>query len=283
MKKHLLLILIAIAVGSGIFWIFYQNKKSSGKSALSRTDKDAIIERALAIELPTTNTLGSAEANQISKEIMKKVHECEYERAIEVTISGLQKYPQDFNLQSDLASLLGDTSEITPEPLKSRMLEKAKVMFDRLLIEAQQQPKEAYYPFKNEYFFRNKMYREQYELGVQGVADYWGTDQWMARGAKEFYYQGVGATYYAKQLLIKGEKEQALEWAQKALVPWAQYFSYINDYYNSYVHYALVLGILGYKDEMMRALQRSASLIKKDLNYHEFKEVTDFIESIEHA
>jgi tetratricopeptide (TPR) repeat protein len=283
MKKYFLIILAGLSITA--LWFLYYSKQEvyANKTELSRIDKDAIIERALILELPPTNTFVSTEANRISKELMKKVHECQYEKAIDITIDGLKKIPQDFTLQADLASLLGDTSEITPEPLKSRMLQKAKGMFDRLVVEAEGQPKEAYYPFKNEYYFRNKMYREQYELGVQGVADYWGADQWSPYGFKEYYYQGVGATYYAKQLLMRGEKENALEWAQKALVAWAQYFSYQNDYYNSYVHYALALGILGYNDEMMKALKRSASLIKKDLNYHEFKEVIDFIESIERA
>lgn len=57
----------------------------------------------------------------------------------------------------------------------------------------------------------------------------------------------------------------------------AQYFTYDHNYYNSYVHYALALGILGYEDEMMKALQRSADLIHKDLSYTEFKDVTDFV------
>ena len=281
MKKHLLFILVLLAAGVSGF-IFYRSQKGAAtKTELSRSDKDAIVERALALELPATNTLVSQEANNVSKEVMKKVHECQYEKAIEITLDGLKKFPENFTLQSDLASLVGDTSEITPEPLKSRMLEKAKVMFDRLFVEVKAQPKPAYYPFMNEYYFRNKMYREQYELGVKGVADYWGTEQWVTYGSKEYYYQGVGATYHAKQLLIQGENENAREWAQKALVAWAQYFSYTNDYYNSYVHYALALGILGYKEEMMRALEHSASLIKKDLNYHEFQEVIQFIKEIE--
>jgi hypothetical protein len=284
MKKFALIIVITLLVGIAALWVVYHSKQipvHSDKIEISRSDKDKIIERALALELPPTNTGISDEANAVSKEAMKKVHECEYEKSIEITVSGLKKFPQDFTLQSDLAALLGDTSEITPETLKSRMLEKSKEMFDRLLVEAEGQPKEAYYPFKNEYFYRSKMYREQYELGIKGVADYWGTDKWKSNGVKEYYYQGVGATYYAKQFLMNGSKKHALAWAQKALVAWAQYFSYENDYYNSYVHYALALGILGYKEEMMRALERSASLIKKDLNYHEFQEVIQFIKSIQ--
>lgn len=34
---------------------------------------------------------------------------------------------------------------------------------------------------------------------------------------------------------------------------------------------------IGYKEDMMRALELSASIIKRDLDYFEFKEVIDFI------
>lgn len=95
-----------------------------------------------------------------------------------------------------------------------------------------------------------------------------------------YYYQGVGAVYHAQQLFESGDQLLAQKWAEKSLVAWAQYFTSTNDYYNSYVHYALALGLLGYYHEMMQALQKSADLIQKDLNYHEFKDVIDFINKI---
>lgn len=110
------------------------------------------------------------------------------------------------------------------------------------------------------------------------INDYWGTPEYSTRiGASAYYNQGVGAAYFAKQLLQAGNRQQALEYAQKAAIAWGQYFSLENDYYNPYVHYGLALGILGQKDEMMRALRRGAELIKRDLNYTEFKDVIDFI------
>jgi hypothetical protein len=42
------------------------------------------------------------------------------------------------------------------------MIEKSKIMFERLLREADGQPKEVWYSFKNEYYFRFALYREQY-------------------------------------------------------------------------------------------------------------------------
>lgn len=281
MKKVCFSILLAaLCVSAVVLWTADHSFKSSGNIELSRAEKDAIIERALALELPSTNTIVSEEAQKFDKDMMKKVRESEYEQAIDITLAGLAKFPNDFELQAGLAGLIGDTSEITDEPLKGRMLQKASVLFERLLKELDVQPKETYYPFKNEYYYRNALYREQYENGIQNVAEYWGTPQWKKVGINGYYRQGVGAANYAKVLIQQGNRALALEYAQKAIVAWAQYFSYTNDYYNAYVHYALALGILGYHEEMMRALQRSSSIIKRDLEYFEFKEVTDFIDQM---
>lgn len=284
MKMRSSIILIAFLAGIAILWMLRQPKENAHNFAtvsMSHNDKNAILEEAINFQLPPTNTIVSQEADTISQEADKKVKEGNYEAAILITLSGLNKFPQDFNLQSDLAALLGDCSEITPAPLKDRMIEKSKTMFDRLIKEAAGQPKKVWYSFQNEYYFRFAMYQEQYELGLKRVADYWGTTEWASKGVGGYYGQGVGASNYAKKLIEEGNKTFALDYAQKALVAWAQYFSYKNNYYNSYVHYALALGILGYKEEMMRALLRSASLIERDLSYHEFKEVIDFIEKTE--
>jgi hypothetical protein len=108
---------------------------------------------------------------------------------------------------------------------------------------------------------------------------YWELNELTDYGHKGYYFQGVGAANYAKQLLVKQETSLALEYAEKAIFAWAQYFSYFNTYYNAYVHYGLALGILGHEQDMMRALQRGADLIKTDLNFHEFKEIIEFIHS----
>ena len=155
------------------------------------------------------------------------------------------------------------------------MIQRSKQLFERLMKEIDGQPKEASYILKNEYYYRFAKYREQYELGLCGV------NEFGSRCFLGYYSQGVGAANYARKLLEIGNKQLALDYAQKALIAWAQYFTYKNDYYNPYVHYALALGILGYKEEMMRALRRSASIINQNLCYHEFKDVIDFIEKIE--
>ena len=95
-----------------------------------------------------------------------------------------------------------------------------------------------------------------------------------------YYSQGVGASNYAYQLYQEGNQTLAMVYAQKALVAWAQCFSYDNNYYNAYVHYGLTLGILGDKTEMLRALHRGAALIHQDLNYPEFKKVIEMVDKL---
>jgi len=239
------------------------------------------VERALQLQLPKVDTVVRPETEEIAEMAMKKVEELDYDGALALTVDGLEKYPTDFTLQSDLAALLGDHSNNFLSPMKDVMEQRAKEIFDDLIIQSENQPRQVFYPFKNEYFYRFAKYKEQYELGLQRVNEYWGTDEWMALGAKGYYCQGVGASNYARELLKQGNKKLALDYVQKAIVAWAQCFSYKNDYYNSYVHYALALGILGYKVEMMRALEHSAAIIGRDLSYLEFQEVIQFISEAE--
>lgn len=275
MKNYIFILSLAISASITISCVHIRTNKVE----MSHIDKNTIIKNALSQEFLPTNTVVLEEANIFCTEAMKKVEEANYEEAINIISIGLRKFPENFKLQYYLAALLGDTSEITSEPLKNKMVKKSKTMFNKLLVEADKQPKEIFYPFKNEYFYRYGKYLEQYKLGLERVAAYWGTNEWKALGIKGYYSQGVGAANYAKKLLINGNKKSAREYAQKALVAWAQYFSYTNDYYNAYVHYALALGILGHKEEVLRALQRSASIIHQDLSYHEFKEVIDFFDN----
>lgn len=278
-RTHLLVTNIIIATS-----IFFQSFGMDSKSEISSADEQ-IIEQGIALPLSSTETIVSDEVMHIRDEAFEQVKKGKYPAAIGMILKGLEKFPKDFGLQSDLASLLGDTSKITPSPLKERMLRRAKELFDKLEKEAVNQPKEIYYPFKNEYFFRFGLYKEQYELGIERAAYYWGlaalNPSNYSYNGHGYYSQGVGAARYARKLVEQGKKALAIEYAQKAIVSWAQYFSYEHDYYNAYVHYALALGILGHKEEMMRTLSRSAAMLKRDFDYFEFKEVIDFVNSLD--
>lgn len=238
------------------------------------------VERALQVELPVTDGVDVPAVHEYLSRVYDTVLACRYDQALDATLEGLIKFPANFALQLELTILLGDHSENFSSPLKEIMIQRSKELFIKLGKEVYKQPKRDIYLFRNEYYYRFAMYKDQYELGIEVVADYWGTPEWQKVGKSGYYYQGVGAANYARELCKQGDKELATCYAHKALVAWAQYFTLKNDYYNAYVHYALALGILGHTQEMMRALQRSADLIKRDLTYHEFKEVIEFVEQL---
>src|SRR3990167_9878281 len=192
------------------------------------------------------------------------------------------------NLVIDNAMIIGDYAVQFEVPLKQSMLDKSKSIFNKLMNEVNTQPQGIIFYFKNEYYFRFAQYQQQYENGVARVNAYWGTKEWLAKGfgyypqgVGGYYSQGVGASNYARELYQQGNKKLAQQYAQKALIAWAQCFSYDNTYYNAYVHYALTLGVLGNKDEMLKALRRGADLIHQDLNYPEFKKVIKFFDEVE--
>ena len=266
------IILITIFCYFSLYGVPGRNAEKTGAITASQT----IIERALAVVLSPADTLVNEEAREISKAAFQKVTLADYEKAIEIILIGLHKYPFNFRLQSDFAALLGDCSEYFTGLLKDTMEKKSKDIFNKLSYETEGQSSLTIYRFKNEYYFRFAQYDKQYDNGREMINHYEQTKELSLYGDMGYYYQGVGAAHYAKQLLIAGDKIQALDYAQKALVSWAQYFTYENDYYNSYVHYGLALGILGHKQEMLRALNQSACLINRSLDYHEFKEVIDF-------
>lgn len=255
---------------------------SQANTAASSMINENVVKQALQLELPITDKQIAEEARDFRwQAILKVKEEGNYGKALVINLQGLQKYPKSFILQDHFASLIGDYASMFDSPLKERMLQKSKDVYERLIHEVEGQPRRFYYSFMNEYYFRLAKYKEQYELGLQKVAEYWGTKEWEVFGIWGYYSQGVGAANYAKELLKQGKRELALEYAQKALVAWAQCFSYDNTYYNAYVHHGLALGILGHKEEMMKALKRGAQIIKNDLNYVEFKDVIDFIDESE--
>lgn len=244
----------------------------------AKIDYPSIVQKALNFVITVTNSLESVIADEITDQAFKQVMNCNYEAALSIILDGLEQLPHNFALQSDLAAIIGDYSETCSGEVKALLAQKSHELFDTLLEVAEKQPKYRKYQFKNEYFFRFAQYKNQYKNGLDLIAQS-PLEEIASTNGKGYYYQGVGAARYAMQLLAENNSSVAHEYAQNAIVSWAQYFSYENDYYNAYVHYAIALGVLGYKEEMMRALLRSASFINKDLTYFEFKDVIDFFES----
>jgi len=256
-----------------LFFTLYTASAQCGNEASST------VGRALNFSIIATDRIESEVVDVVIDAAFKQVMNCEYEAALAIILDGLEQYPSHFGLQSDLAALIGDYSETCSGELKEALAQKSQALFNQLLEIAEYQPKYKKYQFKNEYFFRHAQYKNQYENGLELIAQSQ-LEEIVSTKGKGYYYQGVGAARYAMQLFSENDDSLAREYAYKAIVSWAQYFTYENDYYNAYVHYAIALGVLGYTEEMMCALLRSASFINKDLTYFEFKDVIDFFESL---
>lgn len=269
----------SIFISAFILWRYFFEVNYEEISSIA---PGVLIEEALKYELPTIDgSLDNKEADEHSWRAFERVKAGDYKGAFEKAFEVTKKFPHYFNSQVYFAMIFGDYSSHFSGELKEKIIQKSKSMFNKLKKEVTKQPKHIYYWFMNEYNYRFSRFKDQYELGLQRVKDYWQTKDWNTYGFKGYYSQGVGASNYAKELLLKDEKKLAHDYAQKALVAWAQYFTYKNDYYNAYVHFALALGILGYKKEMERALVHAADIIKKDLNFPEFKEVIEFVNEAE--
>lgn len=234
----------------------------------------------LTMNLSPTNGETIPEITDICLTWFDQVKANEYQTAIEILQRGLQEYPHSFALQTRLAAVLGDYAELSGA-VHEKMFQKSKQIFEKLREEVPIQPKREQFYFNNEYNYRFALYREQYENGVAMIEHYFDLPDMESYGYKGYYFQGVGSANYAKQLLLEKNGSLAEEYARKSLIAWAQYMSYCNNYYNAYVHYGLALGILGETQEMMRALERGAKLIHTDLDYSEFREVIEYISSLE--
>lgn len=234
-----------------------------------------LIEAALQLDLKSTDTKECVEANElVNTSFNDGVMKGDYQKAFEIIMHAIEKFPENFDIQTTFAVLLGDFSSHFSGRLKEKMIQRSKQLFDKLLPELKDHDKNTYYWFMNEYLYRMNKFKEQYELGVKRVYENLNN-----KGFRGYYGQGVGAANYAKEQVLQRNKSLAYEYAQKALVAWAQYFSYKNDYYNAFVHYSTVLAILGFKDEALKALEHGAELIQKD--HVEFQEVRDFIHTAE--
>lgn len=243
------------------------------------------VQRLKAVQLQPVDTF--IQTPQVY-ELIEKAHahiaiKGNYQKALEIIIDGLDVYGNDWYLQAFFGSVVRFYAGAFTGQQRDDMIEVSQQCFTKLNYELFALSYTDMLYFTNEYAWSFGLYQEQYQAGVDLIDYCW--DQRLQRpihhsGYKGYCWQGLGATYYAQQLYEQGDYDLAYEWAEKAVVAWAQYLSYKNDFYGVYVHYGLALGILGYHDEMMKALERGAKLIQKDLNFFECKNVINWVDSI---
>ena len=197
-----------------------------------------------------------------------EIQAANYRKAINILSRVYRKYPHDSRVVSFYASTLADYGYALPPAKAEALRKRACALLKELLIRLRGAPFNLAYSTRNEYYYHSRQHDKQYHLGVEIVR----------RGEKRAYYsQGVGAAWHAYPHAKAGRWHLARLWAKRAVRAWETLFKFSNKYYNSYVHYALALGILGRHKEMEAALARSARLAGKPKAYREFTEVRDKI------
>jgi len=198
----------------------------------------------------------------------KAIQAANYRKAIDILSKVYRKYPKDSRVISFYASTLADYGYSLPPAKQEALRKRACVLLKGLLNRLRGAKPGLAYSTRNEYYYHSRQHDKQYYLGVEIVQ----------KGNKHAYYsQGVGAAWHAFPHAKAGRWHLARLWAGRAVRAWENLFKFNDKYYNSYVHYALALGILGRAKEMEAALVRSARLSGKPRSYREFTEVRDKI------
>ena len=201
----------------------------------------------------------------------EQIHKANYKKAFEIISKAKKLWPNDFHVTSYYASIMADYGEHLENRKKLIYKKKACVILRKLLYRTKGVDKRMVYVTRNEYYYHSKQFRKQYLLGLEIVPK---------TNKPGYYSQGVGATWHSLYLAKKNINHLAILWAKRAVKACKLYFKINPDYYNSYVHYALALGILKKFEEMENALQKSQKLSGKNKSYNEFKEIRDIIKKL---
>jgi len=204
----------------------------------------------------------------------KAIQVADYRKAIGILERVYRKYPKDNRVISFYASTLADYGYSLPPARQEALRKRACILLKGLLTRLRGANPRLAYSARNEYYYHSRQHDKQYRLGVEIVQ----------KGNRHAYYsQGVGAAWHAYPHAKAGRWYLARLWARRAVLAWESLFKFHDKYYNSYVHYALALGILGRTKEMEAALARSARLSGKPKTYREFTEVRDKIAELDVA
>lgn len=202
------------------------------------------------------------------------IEKAEYKNATKHAKLGLKMFPDDTIAAFNYYSIMADYALSSQSKAFKKMHKEAVLGMKKLLGKTSGRGISRNYKkvMKNEYYYQTKQYKKQYYLGV---------NFYKRSGNKhDMYSAGVGAANFALEFARKNNKRMADLWAKKAVDSWEVYFEINKKYYNPYVHYALALGLLGRKKEMMKSLKTSSKLCKKPMTYKEFVETITWVGEI---
>lgn len=210
--------------------------------------------------------ISDEEWKEAAEAAWKAIQATEYKRAVDILDPLYRKYPHDVRVVKFYASTLADYA-FSLRPARRRALQaRGRKLLAGLMPRLRWVDRTLAYSTRNEYYYHSQKYDKQYALGLEFVK---------AGTKKAYYSQGVGAAWQAYGHAKKGRRYLARLWAKRAVRGWENLFKVNDKYYNSYVHYALALGILGRAAEMEAALKRSAKLCGQPDTYHEFADIRE--------
>ena len=201
----------------------------------------------------------------------KAIGAAEYKKAVDLLTPVYKRYPKDVRVVNFYASTLADYAFSLPPARQQILRKRGCALLAGLLKRLRWVNRNLAYSTRNEYYYHSGKYDKQYALGVEFVK---------AGNDRAYYSQGVGAAWHAYRHAEKGRQRLAALWATRAVRAWQNLFKVNSKYYNSYVHYALALGILGQMKAMEAALKKSARLSGKPDTYHEFADVRHKISAL---
>lgn len=199
----------------------------------------------------------SLDTKNLDTEIKRLIYKADYDHAVSLLKKLKEKYPNDFYILSNLATLPHENAFHGTHKQRQAAFIKAAKGLKPLLRKMRGVSERQRYRTRNEYYWFSQQHLKQFNLGKQYV------NKGLIYG---LYSQGVGASNHSFKLRQKGLASKSLKWAVIAQNAWESYFKKVtNRYFDPWTWYALSLGIQGKTKEMENALIRAAKLA--NLNY----------------
>jgi hypothetical protein len=123
---------------------------------------------------------------------------------------------------------------------------------------------------RNEYYWFSKQPYKQYLLGKKELA----------KGNRGGHYcVGVGAAQMAKSYGLQGRSRLRQRWAEISEKAWLHFFRVQRKWSNSYLFYAMAVGVQGRHRDMELALARAAAISRKPKDWKALRKVRRQVEA----
>jgi hypothetical protein len=163
----------------------------------------------------------------------------DFRRALAILSETNRRWPGSLKIQLRRAKLMCDYGDAFPPAQRGRMRGEATRILRRMCRRLKGVNYELQYSIRREYYWSIGDSFKQFEIGSEAVS----------RGLKIGHHSAaVGSAWYAKELMERGQRRRAKRWAAISEKAWQRLFRALpvfKTHYNSYLHYALAVGLRG--------------------------------------